>query len=122
MKLIADKRIRQYELTYILPVNLTSDEAKAVHEKIASVVKKQKGTVVATEDWGKKTLAYGIVFKGKAQTEGIYTHLVLECDSEVTPSIERSLALEPLLMRHLLVIAEPSPVKDSKTDENQETA
>lgn len=106
MKLIPDVRIRRYELTYLLPVNLTTDEVRVVQEKITSLIKKHKGTVEITEDWGKKPLAYRIKHKGKSQSEASYTHLVISFDASKVSAFEQEFKHEAMLLRYLLVVAE----------------
>lgn len=110
MKLVKDKRVRQYELTFLLPVSLTSDESRGVQDAVAGLVKKYKGSVVNTEDWGKKTLAYAIRHHSKRQTEANYTHAVIEFPAESVTPFEQEFKLQPMVMRHLLVVAEPAPV------------
>ena len=110
MKIPASTRIRQYELTYILPASYTTDEAGKVHTKISDTLTKYKGKIVSQEDWGKLDLAYKIKHSGKSYTEGVYTHLVIEVDRKFMPAFERDLMLNQQLLRYLLVIAEPTPV------------
>lgn len=109
MKIPADARIRQYELTYVLPASYTSDEAGKVHSKIADTITKLKGKVVSQEDWGKLNFAYKIKHLGKNYFEGVYTHLVVELDRKQMPVLERELKLSQELLRYLVVIAEPTP-------------
>lgn len=114
MKIPAAARLREYELTYVLPASFTSDESAKVHEKIAAFLTKLKGKIVSQEDWGKITFAYKIKHSGKSYTEGIYTHLVIELDRKHMPALERELMLNQQLLRYLLVIAEPTPVMTAR--------
>lgn len=109
MKIPAAARIRQYEVTYILPASYTSDEAGKVHSKIADTIAKLKGKIVSQEDWGKLNFAYKIKHVGKNYFEGVYTHVVIELDRKQTPVFERELMLNQQLLRYLVVIAEPAP-------------
>lgn len=99
---------KTYELTYLLPVSLTDSEATRLKDGIVTLVKKHKGSVVKTEDWGKRRLAYSIKHSGAHQTEATYTHLVLSFDSAQLPEFEKALFLQNELMRHLLVVATPT--------------
>ena len=58
MKLITDKVVRKYEFTYLLPEFFTSAEVEKAQKEIEELVKKHKGKVISTADWGKKALAY----------------------------------------------------------------
>lgn len=110
MKIPADARTRQYELTYVLPASFTSDEAGKVHTKIKTLLEKNKGKIVNQEDWGTITFAYKIKHSGKTHTEGNYTHLVIELERKYVAVLERELTLDQQLLRYLIVIAEPTPV------------
>lgn len=114
MKIPADARMRQYELTYVLPASYTSDESGKVHTKIADTLAKFKGKIVSKEDWGKLEFAYKIKHSGKTYTEGVYTHLVIELDRKHMPELERTLMLNQQLLRYLMVIAEPTPVMPAR--------
>ncbi len=106
MELVKDKRVRKYELTYLLPGALTSSEVATAKEAIVSLLKKNKVAILSQEDWGKKELAYPIKYKSKKQNEAYYTHMVLEADSLDIPKFENDLYLKQEVIRHLIVIAE----------------
>ena len=105
IELVRDKKVRTYELTYLLPEALTSSEVATVKEAIEQLLKKNKITIVSQEDWGKKELAYPIKYKSKKQNEAYYTHMVLEADSSDMPKFENDLYLKQEVIRHLIVIA-----------------
>ncbi|MDQ5951466.1 MAG: ribosomal protein, partial [Patescibacteria group bacterium] len=44
MQIPQDKRVRQYELTYLVPASLTNDEVSQVEAAVEKLVKKHKGT------------------------------------------------------------------------------
>lgn len=115
MQIPQDKRVRQYELTYLVPASLTNDEVNQVKTAVEKLVTKHKGKVVSTEDWGKKTLAYTIQTAGKRHTEAVYTSLVLEFDTAHTVPFEKDIYLNQSIIRHLLVVAEPDKAKASET-------
>lgn len=106
MKLVKDKRVRTYELTYLLPEAFTSSEVAQTKEAIEQLLKKHKVKILSQEDWGKKALAYPIKYKSKKQYEAYYTFMVLEADSSEMPKFENDLYLKQDIIRHLLVVAE----------------
>jgi len=106
MKLVKDKRVRNYELTYLLPEVLTSSEVAKAKEAIEQLLKKHSVKILSQDDWGKKALAYPIKYKSKKQYEAVYTHIVLEADADVMPKFENDLYLNQDVIRHLLVLAE----------------
>ncbi|MEX0895933.1 MAG: 30S ribosomal protein S6 [Patescibacteria group bacterium] len=117
MKIPSNTRVQSYELTYLTGIGLTSDEQKAVAEKLAKAIKKFKGTIKNTEDWGKKVLAYTIKKEGKKYDEAIYTHLVLEIPATKVQDLEKEVYLLPEIIRHLLVIADDSESATAESDE-----
>ena len=106
LQLTADKRTRQYELTFLVPVALTSTEATQVDESIATLLKKHNFTIVSKEDWGKKDLAYPIKQAGTRHTQAAYRHWLLEGDAAHAQPFEQDLYLQQTILRHLLVLAE----------------
>jgi small subunit ribosomal protein S6 len=111
MKIIADPQTRQYELTYLVPSNFSETERKSVDDSVVALVKKHKGEVVSSEDWGKKQLAYTIDQHGKKFTQAYYTHTVVSFDPKNTQAFEKGLYLEERVIRHLVVVAEATPAK-----------
>ncbi|PIY79082.1 MAG: 30S ribosomal protein S6 [Candidatus Pacebacteria bacterium CG_4_10_14_0_8_um_filter_43_12] len=116
MEIPVDKRVRQYELTYLVPATLTSDELKQVETSVEKLVTKHKGKVVSSEAWGKKTLAYAIKVGGKRHNEAVYYHLVLEFETTQTVDFEKDIFLTQTIIRHLLVIAEEKQEKVVKKE------
>ena len=106
IELIDSPQVRRYELTYLIPVSLTSGEASQTHQAVTDLVKKYEGTVIAQEDWGKKDLAYAIRHASSDQREAVYTHLLVELPASNVQGLERDLRLQSHLMRYLLVLAE----------------
>lgn len=116
MKLITDKAVKKYEFTYLLPEFYTSAEvAKAVSE-IEDLVKKHKGKIISTEDWGKKTLAYKIKKSGKNHAEALYTHMVLEFEPVRAPKFEKDVYLNERVIRHLFVVEEKESIALKKEE------
>ncbi len=116
LQLTADKRVRQYELTFLVPASLTSTETSQVDETIAGLVKKHKFSVVSQEDWGKKDLAYPIKHSGTRHTQALYKHWALEGDATQAQPLERDLYLQTQLLRHLLVVAEAGAAEEKAAD------
>lgn len=116
LKLIADKSVKKYEFTYLLPEFYTSAEVAKALSEVEDLVKKHKGTIVSTEDWGKKDLAYKIKHAGKTHAQALYTHLILELEAKRAPKFEKDVYLNERIMRHLFVVAE----KESKALQEEE--
>ena len=122
MQIPQDKRVRQYELTYLVPATLTSDEVNQVDAAIEKLVKKHKGTVISKEDWGKRTLAYTILTAGKRHTEAVYKFCVLEFETSNTDAFEKDVYLNQSIIRHLMIIAQPMTAKPSEAVQSRDEA
>jgi small subunit ribosomal protein S6 len=106
IKLIVDKIVKKYEFTYLLPDFYTSAEVEKSQKEIEELIKKHKGKVVSTNDWGKKPLAYKIKKQGKTHEAALYTHLIIEFSPAVVQKFEKGLYLNEKVLRHLLVVEE----------------
>lgn len=113
MQIPTDKRVKTYELTYLVSGSLTGDEVKSIATAIEKLIAKHKGSIKSQEDWGRKQMAYAIRHAGKRQTEALYTHTVIEFETHEAYSFEKDLYLNQDLLRHLFVIA-AEPKKEEK--------
>ncbi len=118
MKIPADKQTRLYELTYLLPANLTKSELETAQDKIGQLVSKHKGKVVTSEDWGKRQLAYRIKQGPKLREEAIYTFQVIEFSPEKIKDFREALQLNEQVMRFLLVVSDKQEVDKIKATTN----
>ena len=106
MELVQDLRMRQYELTYLLPEDLTVAESAQTKKAIEDLLKKHSITIVSQDDWGRKELAYPIKYKSKKQHEANYTHLVVKAEALNVPKFEKELYLNQDVIRHLIILAD----------------
>lgn len=122
MKILKEKRVRSYELTFLVPASLTSVDIAATNTAVLALCKKHGLTITDQEDWGKKELAYPIRFSGKSEREAVYTHLVIEAEAKKVQAFEKDLNLQQNVIRHLLVLAEDAgtPVEDIKAGRETE--
>jgi small subunit ribosomal protein S6 len=119
MKIIADPQSRQYEVTYLIPASFSDAERKAVDDSVAALVKKHKGEVESSKDWGRKKLAYVINHLGKKYDEAHYTHQVVVFEPKNVPPFEKDMYLEERIIRHLVVKVDPKE-KSATTQEKTE--
>ena len=117
MKILKEKRVRSYELTFLVPASLTTVDIAAANTAVLALSKKHGLKITDQEDWGKKELAYPIRFSGKDVREAIYTHLMVEAEATTVQAFEKELNLQQNVIRHLLVIAEDAgtPIEDIKS-------
>jgi small subunit ribosomal protein S6 len=98
--------VREYELTYLLPVSFTDSELGKMTAEIEAVLKKHKAEDISTANWGKKKMAYGIKHAGTLHTDANYYHVTFKVGSDHTQDLEKDVYLQPRVIRHLLVLAE----------------
>ncbi len=120
MKILADKVARQYELSFLLPAELTSVDLKKIHESLSELVAKHKGSVVSQAEWGKKELAYTFKHAGKKYTQAEFFHWVVEFLPAKVTVFEQDLRLRSDLIRYLLVTARPEVVIGTEKYSNNE--
>ncbi len=114
MQIPSDKRMKQYELTYLVSAQLTSDEVKAIDSAVEKLITKHKGSVKNREEWGKRDLAYTIKHGGKKHDQAAYTHVVVEFETSAAFAFEKDLYLNQSVLRHLFVIATENAKAEEK--------
>jgi len=78
----------------------TTEEALAdLHGQIEAIVTRFEGTIDATENWGRRRLAYEIA----RQKEGIYVLELITGSGDMVKEIDRRLKVIDLVIRHLVV-------------------
>lgn len=113
MQIPTDKRVKTYELTYLISGSLTGDEVQSITASVEKLIAKHKGSIKNQEDWGKKPMAYMIKHAGKRHTEAVYKHIIVEFETHNAFAFEKELYLNQELLRHLFVIA-AEPEKEKK--------
>ena len=87
----------KYEMLYLLN-NDATDEVKAAEvEKYETIVKSMNGTVVSTDKWGTKKLAYPIKFKNEAY----YVLMTFEADGSVVNELDRIAGIDGEVLRRM---------------------
>ena len=88
----------KYEMIYLLN-NDATDEVKAAEvEKYETIVKSMNGTVVSTDKWGTKKLAYPIKFKNEAY----YVLMTFEADGSVVNELDRIAGIDGEVLRRMI--------------------
>jgi ribosomal protein S6 len=123
MKLLAkDVQPRQYELTYLVAASYTEAELKNIRSQVVSLIEKHKGSIDATEEWGKNHLAYTIINNGVRHREAVYTHVVVTFEPKYAQAFERDIYLFETIIRHLFVKAEIAKPESTKVSEPKTAA
>ena len=105
----------QYEIAVLYHPDLEVDLSKA-EEKITKLFTDNGGKVVATDNWGKRKLAYTI----KKQEHAVYVIYTVELPNESVQKIESTLNITDEVIRYLITkpdlkaIAKAEAVKADK--------
>jgi small subunit ribosomal protein S6 len=87
----------QYEIAVLYHPDLEVDLTKA-EEKVTKLFTANGGTVVATDNWGKRKLAYTI----KKQEHAVYVFYTVELPGESVQKIESTLNITDEVIRYLI--------------------
>ncbi len=88
-----------YEHTIIARQDNSPSELKQLTEKYLSIIEKNNGEIIKTENWGLLNLSY-IIKKNK---KGSYIHFKLKGKGNVISELEKNEAIDKKLLRYLTV-------------------
>ncbi len=89
--------MNNYELMVIFTPVLSEEEFKAAQKKFTDLVVDSKGTVLHTNPWGLKSLAYPI----QKKTTGLYWVLEYIAPSDFNEKLKIQLLRDESVMRHM---------------------
>ena len=92
--------MNNYETVFILNPVLSEDQAKDTVEKFVNVLTKANATIVNTENWGLKKLAYPI----NKKSTGFYNLIEFTADPQVINSLETEYRRDESVMRFLTTV------------------
>jgi small subunit ribosomal protein S6 len=87
-----------YELMVIFTPVLSEEDFKSAQKKYTDFIKEQKGSVVSSNPWGLKSLAYPI----EKKTTGIYWVLEFTATPDFNEKLKIQLLRDDHVMRHLV--------------------
>ena len=90
---------RTYELVYIVSPDATDEQIAGIHTQVEQTTQKLGGTLVKTDNWGRRKLAYEI----GPHKEGTYVLETIDGGGELMKEIDRRLKVSDLIIRHLVV-------------------
>lgn len=91
--------MNRYDLIFIIQSDVPKDEVDDVIERYKGIVANLKGTIVKTEKWGIRRLAYKIQKQGR----GFYVLLDFVGSSPVIKELERNLKFDDKVLRYQTV-------------------
>ena len=90
---------RTYELIYIVTPDATEEQIAAIHDQVEQTTKKMGGSLVKTDNWGRRKLAYAI----QHHKEGVYILETIEGGGELMRELDRRLKVVDQVIRQLIV-------------------
>ena len=91
--------VRQYELIYITPPDTTDEALAELQQQVQTVVDRFGATIAATENWGRRRLAYEIA----GHREGTYVLHTIDGPAELVTELDRRLRVVDVVIRHMIV-------------------
>ena len=88
-----------YEHTIIARQDTSPSEIKQLTEKYSSIIEKNDGEIVKTENWGLLNLSYLI----KKNKKGSYIHFKFKGKGNVISELEKNEVIDKKLLRYLTV-------------------
>ena len=88
-----------YEHTIIARQDTSPSEIKQLTEKYSSIIEKNHGEIVKTENWGLLNLSYLI----KKNKKGSYIHFKFKGKGNVISELEKNEVIDKKLLRYLTV-------------------
>ena len=88
-----------YEHTIITRQDTSPSEIKQLTEKYSTIIEKNDGKIIKTENWGLLNLSYLI----KKNRKGSYIHFKIKGKGNVVEELEKNEALDKRLLRYLTV-------------------
>ncbi len=114
--------MRRYETIYIANPNLDDEALKEIVTKFSDLIKKQKGSIVKIDAWGKRKMAYEV----KRFDKGHYVLLDFCGLPEMVMELERNLKLDDRILKYSTVKidedVDPAEliVEEEKTEDRKE--
>jgi small subunit ribosomal protein S6 len=91
----------KYEMLYLLNNDATEEAKAQLIEKYEGIVTKMGGSVLSTDKWGTKKLAYPIKFKNEA----FYALSTFEADGAVINELNRVAGIDADVFRLMITKA-----------------
>jgi len=101
------REMNNYELMVIFTPVLSEEEYKAAQSKYAALVTDNGGTVLHTNPWGLKSLAYPIAKK----TTGLYWVLEYSAPTNFNEKLKTQILRDESIMRHMYTVLDKYAVE-----------
>lgn len=99
--------MKHYELMVIFTPVLSDDEFRSIQKKYADYITDHSGTIVHSNPWGLKSLAYPI----QKKTTGMYWVLEYSAPSDFNEKLKIQLLRDDSVMRHMVTVLDKYAVE-----------
>lgn len=94
--------MRTYETLFIVHPDVAGDDLTAVIDKYKQILTDQDVTILKTDNWGTRTLAYPV----KKQNKGTYVQVIFDGQSTVISEFERRMRIDDNVIKFQTVLLE----------------
>ena len=98
-----------YETVFIARQDLSEAQVKQLTDDVTTYITSTKGTILKTESWGLRTLAYRI----QKNKKGHYVLVEYDADTSIIAELERQLRLNENVLRYMTVRLEAASKEQS---------
>ena len=106
-----------YEHTIVARQDTSPSQIKDLVEKYSEIVKKNKGKIIKTENWGLLNLSYLI----KKNKKGNYIHFKIKGSGKTISELEKNEKIDKNLLRYLTVKVKKFDLKTNYFEKNNES-
>ncbi len=111
--------MRRYEQIFILRPSLGEDEINQVIENSQQIIVNEAGTIISTDKWGMKKLAYPI----KKELQGYYVFSDFAATPAAIAEVERKFRIDDSVLKYLSVkLADAITAEEIKTAQDEAEA
>ena len=107
--------MQNYETMMVLTTTIDEEQTAALVQKFQSLIA-ENGTVVSTDIWGKRRLAYQI----NHQSEGYYVLITFTSEPDFVAELTRIYNITDTVLRSIVVRLEELPKKTAEQPEQPE--
>ena len=106
-----------YETVFILKPNLSSEKIEAVLAKTKGIITSSEGTIILSDSWGKRRLAYPV----KKYKEGSYYLFHFQSEGKVIAELENLFETSDSVIKYITIKIKKSSKKKAEVKKEEKT-
>jgi small subunit ribosomal protein S6 len=110
--------MRKYETLLLLSPELAGEAREAVLAALSGVIEREKGSLLATDHWGMRDLAYPV----RKQMRGYYVRLEYNAPAALVAELERNIRITDGIFKFTTVCLEEEKRAAGETTSAEEAA